>query len=375
MIACYAWTETQVVNMIQVLRTDFADDKADLFILKLDRITDRFVQAVTDLGFFSEVRVLYKDYEKCLPLPIPDKLKRIFKGSLLKKRFHEQLSDCTDRYEDIFIPGFWGESLFFLREVCKTKIPRIHFVEEGMYSYLKDSMLCRIDSVWKDRFERMFLFRLFYSQASGWIEDIRLYRPEEAKIAFPPQGKSIPPINKDDPFWREFADMDFPADVVREYKNRKYIILFGARKEGYESTFDRSMELVRSILCVLDPKDVILRLHPTNQLPDSFCEEMCSTGVYLDNSITWFEGLASIIDLKEKTVITRNSSILLNLFRMGDLPGDIIMTYKLYPYYLQHGDRYREDLAEKLTGSASLFIPSAEQELTDYLSENNHASL
>ena len=364
MIACYAWTDTQIVNMIQVLRTFYSDQSADLYVLKLDRISDSLLTAAEHCVFHQVCRIppppdFQPDhFVQCVP-----GIKTIFIGRQVQASFMPALSDCSHEYTLVLLPGFWAESLHFLRVMFPKHMPQIRFVEEGMYSYLKNCFRCRIDSPWKDCLERYLRHGTFYVRAKKRVDGFFLYRPEDIKVSYSFPCIRIPALNIRSSFWHGFFSKMIPESLRNAYQDRRFIFLVGALKSGYEPTYARTQELINLVADTISPEDLVVRPHPASR--QGLC--VLSDLILIDRSAYWFEGLGSVVDLRTKTLIARNSSALSAFIRMGIVPRQIILTYKLYDYYQAHGDPYRDELAEQLRLSVQTLVPADERELKEIL--------
>ncbi len=369
MIACYAWTDTQIINMIQTLRTVFPGQSADLYVLKLDRISDSLLSAIEKSAFFRSTTLLPIGPELRFSNPLVQLpgLKTISLGRQYDRFFAGQLErrPYKESYNELLIPGFWAETLHIFRALTPDTLPALHFVEEGMYSYVRDSFRCRIDVMWKERLERMLRYGGTYRRARRQVRDIFLYRPEDMEILPDLPRRKIPPIDTAEPFWQSLFREMIPAESLRLYQERDFIFLSGALKTGYETTPARTEELLRLTAEAVGADRVVMRPHPS--FPLESIEKMDGSYAATDCGRYWFEGIAALVDLDRKVIIARNSSVLQMIMEMRNFPRAVILTYKMYDFYARHGDPLRDKLAEKLAQNVPTYVPESRDMLSHIL--------
>lgn len=363
MIACYAWTDTQIINMIQVMNVYYPDHKADLFVLKLDRISETLLKEVEVLHVFDHVQTIFPK-QKFAPgrplLSIPG-IKTMIMNHCHQIHVRDTVYSVSpaEVYKSVLLPGFWAESLSFLRSISKQEIPPVYFVEEGMYSYVKNSFRCRIDSYWKDIYERLFRYRGFYFLARQKVKGIFVYQPD-SMIACPELPRlKLPAIELRSSFWQLLLAAIVPREMIQEYRQRKYIYLVGALKPEYEPTYDRTKELISQTIATVGGNMIAVRMHPK----DREALQDFSNMTFVDRDAYWFEGLGAFVDLSNKVLVTRNSSAISAMINMGVAPKKIILTYKLYDFYRKYGDYYRDKLVEQLKSIATIRVPATLEEL------------
>ena len=59
MIACYAWTDTQLINLVQVVETSNLKNSFDLFVCMLDRISLSLLNQIKDEELFLNIYEVY----------------------------------------------------------------------------------------------------------------------------------------------------------------------------------------------------------------------------------------------------------------------------------------------------------------------------
>ena len=115
MIACYAWTNMQIINIVNEYSHTYTDEPADLFVLMLDRISGELLSTIRAIGIFKTVY--------CVPVtPSQDSnrwyssvpvIRGIF-ATLEKRHFYERYYTNLPgkkSYDLILTHGYWGEFL------------------------------------------------------------------------------------------------------------------------------------------------------------------------------------------------------------------------------------------------------------------------
>ena len=121
MILCYAWTDTQIDNLVRIRSGIYPDQKVDLLIYKLSRISDDLIAAVKMSDIFDHIYILEMPefyLERCRK-NFSEKLKAVFLGRRYRDYFSRQLDRLIGgkEYTLFLTSAFWSESLLVFRHL------------------------------------------------------------------------------------------------------------------------------------------------------------------------------------------------------------------------------------------------------------------
>jgi len=133
MILFYAWTDTQIINAINVKLNVYPKRQADLLIFRLSRVSEDLLTVLKNRNIFENVYVLEipKFYLERKRSGIKEKAQALFLGNSYRKYFKQQLKQLfgEQKYKCFLISAFWSETLLIVRYLKSNK-PEIIFYEE-----------------------------------------------------------------------------------------------------------------------------------------------------------------------------------------------------------------------------------------------------
>lgn len=305
MIAYYAWTDTQLINCVNLKVNQHAGEDGVLFVLKLERISDALLDVIIKDKCFVDIKVVPCKYAVNSRNAIARTLK--IDTVLEQKRLRQHYRICFANavgvtvYSRLVTAGFWAETSFLIeRLVMNNKGLKIDFVEEGLrheyelfYYTLSKKPFVKImrwfyDGRMINRWKRRCEFAYFYSPERFDGEE----KPDCYTYA------SLIPIDEHNHRVKKVL-IDAVVDIdITEYQNRSVILL----EDLYEVDFDL---LVKRVAEVVGPSELIVKMHPfgtgtRKKLPE----------VYYDERRYIFEGVLIQLKLDEKTIIRGISSII-----------------------------------------------------------------
>ena len=343
--AYYIWTDTQLVHAFQIRKYLYPDVSADLFVLDVGRVSEQAQKFLEDHTVFDN---LYR-----LPLPayctsssLWSKLP-ILRQITHSREYTQYFSRTVGQYgpyDLFFTAGFWAESLYFLSAISKDKLPEIYFLEEGLASYAKDSLRCRVDSYWKERLEKRICFGNIARQAKKNVCGIYLNCPELYFCSQPIERFSIP-AHRDTPLEKELLGCLCRGAPLEEYKKRDVVFISSGLRDDYEPDHRESDDILRHIIAACGAEKIIYRAHPTELHEKERLSDLSGLGIFVDSVPYWFESIFPSVLWNEKTIITRNSSSVFTLICTQNVFPNLILTYPLYRSYRKNGDPIRSTLS------------------------------
>lgn len=331
MIAFYACTNTQIMNMINVKLQYYPNDLADLLVLKKSRIDLNFIKCIKESGCFN--RIVFIDPYICDKSKI-SKIYYYFVDRAPKKYYFKQLEQYIGKkiYDKILTFGFWADALYILLYLYKlNKRIDIEFVEEGIINYYMDDMqlyFCRTYGGVKEKIIRLFSFGCKSFLLKNNIRKLYMYRPDMAKIKIDIPIKPIHSVACSDSliYTIMLNYQKYLREIKKKYVNSKYIYLL----DGYD--MNKHIEIIGQIIKNINNKELIVRVHPENTKDDIKMLLSSIPCLDLDYSNIFFELLLFQLKLENKKFFSRASSISYNCSFIFGIDIRNVLLYHLFDY-------------------------------------------
>ncbi len=313
MILCYAWTDTQIDNLICIRRGIYPDQKVDLLIYRLSRISSKLIEVVKAARIFDHIYILEMPnfyLERCRKR-FSEKLEAVFLGSKYRDYFSRQLNHLIGgkEYSHFLTSAFWSESLLVIRYLrkCQADI-RIMLYEEGLSAYNgpqnwlfhavpNRSMKAKIRTV------------LYYGMTSftyrKYVDGIYLYKPELSNVDYL-EKRQIPLAAGQIEIFHGWRDNSEETENV--YRQCDVIYIAEAPKAKSGNRIQNVYEVLDAILFVKKDAKVVVKAHPTMQSIGAAFDEEHRQNVYFDYRSARIESILSKIEIDEKIIIAGNSA-------------------------------------------------------------------
>lgn len=385
MIACFAWTNLQILNVTNTRVNIYGDKKADLYIRMGRHISRELIGAVRASGVYENVYTLD---------PVELSFKNMKYGWIphlrvlfLKKAYinaYTALLDLTApgrKYERVLMAWFFAENAFVINYFAQhTDHLAITLVDEGTgsYCYGKKELFFpgfMASGRWQNKLKRWLTEGVMAKRLSKNIDTICLYRPDYCQPDIDYKKVTLPQIRKDtNPVIYKLlcasADSLDATQFIR-YNKRRYIYFSLFSQEG--KSFDKvSVDILDSVLNSSFDKQVVAKIHTGNTAHAENFAKSYEDRIYVDRNIYIFEALYAQLDNpSDKVLVSCASTATLNpKFMFGEEPY-VIFTYRLYNTYRQVGierdDWIANALLDAYEDKSKVMIPNSMQELKDMI--------
>lgn len=315
MILFYAWTDTQLINTVNVKENYYSQQQADLLVLNLSRISKELIEVIREKRIFREVYILNlpDGYMEGKRVQLKDKMKALFLGSVYWKNIKQQLKKYigNNAYSHFFTAAFWSETLFVLRYLKKYN-PNLEvwFYEDGLANYNgpKGWLFKAVPnrSV-KATIRTILYYGLMPYTYRKYVKGVYLYEPRISNIDYL-ETKKIPSINEEQnkECFQICKEMNHSSDEV--YQDSDIIYIADAPDTDSTEPFYLVYGILDSIYEIKPDAKVVLKLHPTMEaLQIKFADEKYAQ-LHIDKRKGCIEHILMQVDLDKKIVITGNSS-------------------------------------------------------------------
>ena len=346
MLAFYGWTDKLLLNLLNTKINCFPAEQADLFVFDLPRVSRSLVKSIEATGAFQNVFWLQeRKIRKRHGLGIPfEKLEKLLSGQRQYAFYQEQLRKCCGdtHYSMLFTGAFWSNTLFLFRyfRVVNPNV-KISIVEEGTANYNSPKgwqFRCMPTRRLREPLMRLFYFPLTWLWARRAVKQIFLYTLDTIRSDEKIPAVPLPPVDKRNPVCQSVLYGAVEGIDAGEYQSRHVYFLSGPIVPGYEDTFQRTYEIIQKICDCVSEEEVLIKVHPDSVDQPCFTQ-WDDSRVFVDKRRFLLEGVLSQIDLSEKCLVVRNSSVPMTVaFELLETPC-IIFTYRLYESYQIHGER------------------------------------
>ena len=345
MILGYAWSNFTVLNLVNVKLTYFPNEPFDLLIRSNKTLSNSLLEEVEKQKIFSNIYYIpMPQIDKCLGIigKIPKlrfwSYKRNYKNSM------ERSLDNTIKHQiyDLFIvPGFWSDTLYVIDYIFKqNRHLKIQLVEEGERSYEDFSNLTVSDvnhSV-KEKIISYYMHGKYRKKYLHYLSnELYLYNPsiyEEEKIT----TKMLPALIEANTCCLNLLQHSAHLEDshILQYVKKDYIYLAGGIVKGYEDNYNQTYKIINTLIETVGKSNVIIKTHSNSTDHRLHFAEQWNSRVFIDREVYIFEALCSTIALENKVIISRGSSVAMNVKALFNMEPYVILTYRLYPYYHQY---------------------------------------
>lgn len=337
MIAFYAWTDTLLLNAVNLKTGEFAAEQADLFVLQLPRVSPQLLQYIRQQHIFRNVILIPEPTEGADGLL--HKIMKIFSGRQYYRMFEQSLSQVAgQQYRLLVTGGFWSYSLFMYRALARYN-PQLElaFLEEGIASYAGEDMLLWCDPLNKPR--SLLLHLLFYpgmfEAARRAAKTLYLYCPEACLssrlLVVRPIGIYTPQTTALLAALGQQTDMD-------SYRTRS--VIFFLQPET-DADMERTAGWIRMASEEIGGEQILIKPHPDSV--DRLESLQLAPEILIDRSRVTFESVLAQVDWSDKLLITKGTScVFYPRYLLGQQP-DVVFLFRQYPF-----DRLK-DLIERLS--------------------------
>ncbi|MCC3399579.1 hypothetical protein D4759_31790, partial [Clostridiales bacterium AHG0011] len=108
MIACYAWTDIQIINIVNIVLHDFPKEQKDLFVLMLDRIDMVLVEEIRLMGCFEHIYMVPSpshNQAKNREVPVLSGVGATIESKKFYSSYYREILS-TRKYDILFTPVF-----------------------------------------------------------------------------------------------------------------------------------------------------------------------------------------------------------------------------------------------------------------------------
>ncbi len=380
MIACFAWTNLQILNITNARLHVYGEEKADLYIRMGRHISQDLIAAVRASGVYENVYTLdpiVLQYKNMALGFIPH-----FKVLLLKRAYSNAYNALLEntapkrKYSRVLMAWFYAENAFVINYFAKnTDHLAITLVEEGTgsYCYKKKELIFPkfMANNWKIALRRQLTEGGLARKLGKKVDTICYYKPEYCQPDINYKKITLPQIHPEtNPIMHQIlsgAAGGLPATHLIKYDKRRYIYFSLFSPEGVD--FDKiSFDILTTMVEASYEKQAIAKIHTGNTAHATNFALSLEDQIFVDREVYIFESLYAQLDNPaDKVLVSCASTATLNpKFMFGHEPY-VIFTYRLYNTYRQIGierdDWIANALRDSYTDKSRVMIPNSMDEL------------
>ena len=386
MIACFAWTNLQILNTTNARVNIYKDKQADLYVRMGRHISKELVAAVKASGVYENVYTfdpITLDYKHIRFGNIP-RLKSFLQKNAYINAYNALLDHTAPgkKYERVLMAWFFAENAFVINYFAKnTDHLAITLVDEGTgsYCYGKDQLYFpsfMASGKWKNRVIRWYTEGLMAKRFAKNIDTFCLYRPEYCQPDIDYKKETLPQIREDvNPVMYGIlksvaAGIDQRQFIRYDKRRYYYFSLFSPEGKSFDMI---SINILDTMVSATFHKQVAAKIHPGNTNHAENFAKSYEDRIHVDRDIYIFEALYSQLENpSDKVLVSCASTATLNPKFMFDEEPYVIFTYRLYNTYRQVGverdDWMANALIDAYEDKSKVMIPNSMQELKDMLS-------
>jgi len=381
----YAFTNTQVINMINIKNSIYPDTHADIYIIDNGRISKELITRLNDKKIFDNIYYLkhhpYSNLRKSIR-KLPEFIRKPLMFSFITLNYlHYQLTfhkQKSRKYNTMFLSGFWSDGVYFIKNYYKyNNHLKIYFVEEGTanYSYTITQLCYLFESLhplacilWKITTggNKESDIKFFNSIINGMY----LYLPQNYQLETETALLTLPPITHSVDT-QEIMINTISENIFERYRAHN-VIYFMQDQSTDVNQYKVFLEYIQKITTT-ESLRTLIKQHPdfnVNQVPfGNIIENLPNTVIDCDDYL--LEGIYAKVNLDNKILITRDSSSVMYPKYMFSKEPVVIFTYKLYQtYYSEKGDgldTHMQNLAKTYTDHSKIYAPTSIKELEEIL--------
>lgn len=383
MIACFAWTNTQILNITNAKINLYPDDQADLYIRMGGHMSEALIRSVQKSGVFQNIYYIdpFEVHFKRIFGLIPN-MRLLFLRHAYSKAYRRLLEHmkALKTYDRAIVSWFYTGNVFLLDCWSKGKKDfRITFVDEGTgsYCYTKKQMIFPVSLIgdFKSLLRRYLAEYTLSKKMSRKVDSICFYRPEYCRPDIDYKKLKLPVISQEtNPIMYEIlknSTSRLSENHFHEYSERKAIYLSTFSTEG--ARFDQQSESMLSMMeSVFGCSRVIAKIHTGNTHHVTTFAKKHENAIFMDREKYIFEGMYMQLPEREKKVLVSciSTAAIYPKFMFNDEPY-IIFTFRLYDTYRQSGverdDWMSQAVIDAYEDKSKIMIPNSMLELKQML--------
>lgn len=380
MVLFYVWTDIQIINTINVRYNFFAEEKADLLIFHLTRLSDEFIQLIKQKKVFDNIYLLDLPnyYLERKRKGIKEIYRMILDGLKLRFYFRNKLSEMmgSKRYDTMFMGAFWGESMNVYRYIRKYNHNiTLGFIEEGLgcYNGPKNWLYHTAPNLSiKAKFRELVYYGFIAKSAKKYVKEMYIYCPELLKYFKSLLVKKIPPINKQNNSKCYTIIKDWKIKDIDEYNKRNVIYIADAPRTILKDPYQYINRSLDAITSCINSKQLLVRLHPLSISEQYPLNYKLDEDVYIDASGEPFELRAFQIDFNNKFILTNNSYVAYFLKVCMNMEPYIIFLHQICAIKSRNevgrNDKFVNQFKKMYVDKNKIIIPHTVEELKKILS-------
>ena len=350
-IACYVWTDTQIINAVNAKAAFYPEREAVLFVLMYERVSTVLLDAVEQTRTFQRI-VRIQPPPEYQELPVwQRRLRLLFCGRGLQHYFDGYVGNA--RYSRLLVSGYWAHTLFMLKAMYRNNPDiRVALLEEGIGTYYRTrARTCQMTprTGMAERLGRAVYFGRFAGKAADMLDQAFVYRPEficmEGLTTF-----QLPALSGNKELFGPLLQCWNALDTYGTY----------ARAQTYLFSFPGNGDVQKAETQICDIiesqyPDFLQALHPMRE---------GTTGIP-------FEAICACDDISDRLLIGCCSSCMHSPKNSFDQEPYVIFTYLLYPksagLRMDEAAFYAENLKRSYRDPSRIMVPQSLAELNDAL--------
>ena len=389
MIACYAWSNLQIINITNAALNLYPDSEADLFVRMGPHVSNNLLSSVEKSGAFRHV--FYLD-----PLVIDCRLAPMGRIPLLRAfgvkkatqiAYDNLLSHMSGEtaYERVLLPWFFADSIFLLK-YWKRFNPKltIGFVEEGTssYCYTQKQMCFSMFNApsLKAKLKRYAIEGPLTKRLARDVDTLCVYRPEYCRPDITFNKRALPIINREtNPVMYQIlcgAASILPDPHFNRYDKRNFFY-FSSYSVGNPAFEEQCSHFLDTLIDCDSAYNVICKVHTHATTHAQNFASHVQSQVFVDREAYIFEGLfMQLAKPEQKALISCVSTTSINPKFMFGVEPYIILTHRLYNGYRQNpverDDWMANSLIDAYEDKSKVMIPNSMREYKAMIKRANY---
>lgn len=373
-----------ILNALNIKQQYYSEDEMDLYVRMAPGISREILHMIKKSNYFSNV------YYTIVPKVKPKGrtlLKWIQYSRLYKKQYHRMLGNLAGKkeYDIALVAGFWNDSLYYIDFFAKhNRKLKIFLYDEGGATYDNPKRnLCRYYCnknivPQKERLKRFFVEkRLELKHKKRVRQEIYLYSPERYRKVDPKMSVVTIPriIEGNEIVFKFFCEKlgDIYGEFLMPYEKKDVFFISSGNSKWVPNCESQSETVIRKTLEIFDRNKIVIKAHPNNSKNLKNFAQDFEKMVYVDRNNFLFEYIYPNVDIEKKLIITYASSSAMYAKTIFGKEPYIILFFRLFNEYHEHGDqnaeRYAEDLIELYKDKTRIYIPNTYDELLENINE------
>ncbi len=383
----YAFTNTQIINLVNLKTSLHSEFTVDLYIVDNGRISEILVDSVRDEDIFRKIQVIrhtpFSSFSKKyvhLPKYLRQTITFLFTIlNYLRYNIAYSVNSKSRFYQKILLSGFWMDGAYFVKLASQmNKSISVSLIEEGTSNYtLSLDKLCST-SINPHTISKYLWFIFTHGRM---VEDLQFFEKSvESSYLYVPEhyqsAKTVPiyKLPRISPVYDnkllKILYTSISQETVTQYSRYQFYYLL-----QNQSKFSNQYRCFRIYLheIMASTESLILKKHPEHDVNgyDYVNLESKYPHLVIDEENYLLEALYASIILDEKVLITRDSSSVLYPKYMFGKEPTVIFTYRLYEnYYYQNTemlDALSRNLQSIYSDKSKIFVPKTVDELKEIL--------